>query len=254
MQSIEADGSIRNPWRPHDPFVRDALREAAFCELRLIYDSSNDVFLATLDHPEHGQGLGVYKPARGERPLYDFPSSTLHRREVAAFEFAQLLGWPIIPPTVPATGPYGEGSLQLFIEHEPSEHYFRLRDADTYDDQLVRFAAFDLMANNADRKGGHLLRGPDGQVWGIDHGLCFHQSQKVRTVIWDYAGTRLPRAWLHDIRRALGCLPDDDSAAALRDCLTASELGALQRRCEALLADPVLPEMFPYRCVPWPVI
>jgi uncharacterized repeat protein (TIGR03843 family) len=253
MSAIGADGTITNDWRPGDPFVLDALREAAIGELHLVYDSSNYVFLAELQHPEHGAGIGVYKPARGERPLWDFPGD-LYRREVAAFEFSRLLGWELIPPTVEVDGPHGPGSMQLFIEHDPSEHYFELRDRDDYDDQLVRFAAFDLIANNADRKGGHLLLDPDEHVWGIDNGLCFHDEQKLRTVIWDYAGTRLPRKWLTDVRRARACLAEGEPGAALRDCLTRREVTALERRCGELLANPVLPEMFPYRCTPWPLI
>ncbi len=253
MTAIGADGTITNDWRPGDPSVVDALRTAAIGELHLVYDSSNYVFIAELEHPEAGAGLGVYKPGRGERPLWDFPGD-LYRREIAAYELALLLGWDLVPPTVEVDGPHGPGSLQLFIEHDPAEHYFELRDRDDFDDQLVRFAAFDLIANNADRKGGHLLLDPDGHVWGIDNGLCFHEEQKVRTVVWDYAGTRLPRAWLRDVRRAADCLVDGAPAAPLRDCLTRREVSALASRCADLLAHPVLPEMFGYRCVPWPLI
>lgn len=254
MTSIGADGTIRNAWEPGELWVPDAMRAAAMDDLRLIYDSSNYVFLVTLTYPEHGSGLGIYKPRRGERPLHDFPSATLYRREVAAYELSRLLGWDLIPPTVEVEGPQGVGSLQLFIEHSPAEHYFELRDRDIYDEQFVRFAAFDLLANNADRKGGHLLLDPRGHVWGIDNGLCFHEQHKVRTVIWDYSGSELPEPWLDDIRRVIECLPGDDAATALRDCLDRDELRALIARCRELIARPVLPEMYPYRCVPWPLI
>lgn len=254
MTSIGADGTIRNAWRPGEPWVPDAMRTAAMDDLRLVYDSSNYVYLARLVHPEHGDGLGIYKPRRGERPLYDFPSATLYRREIAAYEFSRLLGWDLIPPTVEAEGPQGVGSLQLFVEHNPAEHYFELRDRDVHDEQFVRFAAFDLMANNADRKGGHLLLDPHGHVWGIDNGLCFHEQHKVRTVIWDYSGSELPDPWMEDIRRVIECVPADDEAETLRRCLDGDELAALIARCRELLARPVLPEMYPYRCVPWPLI
>ena len=254
MTSIGADGSIRNDWQPGESWVPDAMRDAAMDDLRLVYDSSNYVFLVTLTHREHGRGLGIYKPRRGERPLYDFPSATLYRREIAAYELSRLLGWQLVPPTVEAEGPQGVGSLQLFIEHNPAEHYFELRDRDVYDEQFVRFAAFDLLANNADRKGGHLLLDPAGHVWGIDNGLCFHEVQKLRTVIWDYSGSELPAPWIEDIRRAVACLPASDEAAALRGCLRRDELAALIDRCRDLLARPVLPEMYPYRCVPWPLV
>ena len=150
--------ALTNAWTVDDAHVEQALREAELRELRLIYDSSNHVFLATLVHDDYGQGLGVYKPARGEQPLHDFPYGTLHRRELAAYELSRLLGWDLIPPTVEREGPEGVGSLQLFIEHNPAEHYFEFRTDERHHERLVRFAAFDLLANNADRKGGHLLR------------------------------------------------------------------------------------------------
>ena len=244
-----------NAWAPSDAHAVDALREADVGELRLIYDSSNYVFLASLAHPEHGEGLGIYKPVRGEQPLYDFPYGTLYRREVAAYELSRLLGWEIVPPTVVREGPRGVGSMQLFIEHDPREHYFALRGDPAYEAQFVRFAAFDLVANNADRKGGHLLRDASGRVWGIDQGLCFNEDDKLRTVIWDYAGTRLPDALLADIERVRAGIETGDAATRpLTDCLSQDEVVALVRRCAALLADPVLPEMYPWRCVPWPLV
>ncbi|MPZ99575.1 MAG: SCO1664 family protein [Dehalococcoidia bacterium] len=253
MAVTSADGSLQHEWRASDSWVLDALRDAEICDQQLVYDSSNYVFLTELTHREHGRGLAVYKPARGERPLHDFPFGTLFNREVAAYELSRLLGWDLVPPTVGRGGPHGEGSMQLFIEHDPSEHYFVLRERDTYDEQFVRCAVFDLLANNADRKGGHVLLDEGGHIWGIDNGLCFHQHQKLRTVIWDYAGTEVPEPWLADIRRLLDCLDDDDSLP-LRERLSRAETEALRRRARALLDQPVLPEMYPYRCVPWPMV
>ncbi len=251
-----ADSPLVNPWKPTDSWVESAMREAAFGEVRLIYHSSNYVFLADLEHPEHGRGLGIYKPARGEQPLYDFPDN-LYQREIAAYEFARLLGWDIIPPTVEAEGPHGVGSLQLFIEHDPRQHYFELRERDTYDWQFVRFAAFDLAANNADRKGGHLLLDADGAIWGIDNGLCFNRFDKIRTVIWDYAGTELPAEWVADLARVASCLGEGGPLAQpLLDRLAAGEAEALAQRIHALVQHPVLPEMESYdrRVVPWPMV
>ena len=247
--------TLSNAWSVDASYAVEALRDAEVLELRHIYDASNYVFLATLRHPQHGEGLGVYKPARGERPLHDFPYGSLHGREVAAYELASLLGWPIIPPTVERDGPQGTGSMQLFIEHDPSEQYFGFREDESLREQLVRFAAFDLMANNADRKGGHLLRDPKGRLWGIDNGLCFNRYQKVRTVIWDFSGTTLPEEWVADIGRVRGCLDAaDESSASLRACLSPAEVAALVQRCAGLAEAPLLPEMFAYRCVPWPLI
>ncbi len=247
-------------WDPWDARVEDALRTAEIGDdLRLVYNSSNYVFLARLDHPVLGAGTGVYKPRRGEQPLRDFPDG-LYEREIAAFHLSRLLGWDVVPPTVERSGPHGVGSMQLFIEHDPAEHYFELRDRDRddLDEQFARFAVFDLLTNNADRKASHLLLDPGGRVWGIDQGLCFHAHQKLRTVVWDYAGTRLPASWLDDIRRACTDLEAPEptaDAVALRTRIADRELTALLRRAHALLDDPVLPEMYEdYRCVPWPMI
>lgn len=247
---------LSNPWKPGDAWVEDALRNAEFGELRLIHHSSNYVFLADLTHAEHGHGLGIYKPAAGEQPLFDFPDD-LYQREIAAYEFARLLRWEIIPPTVEVDGPHGVGSLQLFIEHDPRQHYFELRERRELSTRFVQFAAFDLVANNADRKGGHLLLDPDGAVWGIDNGLCFHEVEKFRTVIWDFAGTTLSNGWIEDLQRAHGCLGARDAVAMpLIERLTDDEATALQARIAQLIEHPTLPdiESFPRRVVPWPIV
>lgn len=253
-QDNEADVSAPLPaWDPHDPRIEDALRDAEIGELRLVYNSSNYVFVTELTHPVLGAGTGVYKPRRGEQLLHDFPDG-LYGREIAAFEFARLLGWDMVPPTVEREGPHGIGSMQLFVPHDPREHYFALRERDALDEQLVRCAVFDLLTNNADRKASHLLLGPEDHVWGIDHGLCFHSQQKLRTVVWDYAGTGIPRAWLDDIEHACASL-EAGEAPAVTTRLAERELAALLRRCRAILDEPVLPEMYTdYRCVPWPTI
>jgi hypothetical protein len=246
---------LQNAWLPSDQRVIEALRDSEVTDLRLIADSSNYVFVADLRHPELGAGLGIYKPERGERPLYDFPYGTLYQREVAAYEYSRLLGWDLIPPTVVRAGPHGIGSMQLFVPHDPSAHFFELRKLDMYDEQFARVAAFDLVANNADRKGSHVLLGTDGRIWCIDQGLCFNTAHKVRTVIWDYVGTELPEEWQADLRRVRDCLMDGgDGAEVLSELLAKDEVAALVRRCDELLGYPVLPEMFPYRCVPWPLI
>lgn len=249
-----ADPALVNAWRASDPHVEAALRDAEFADARMIYHSSNYAFVAWLEHPDHGRGLGVYKPERGERPLHDFPDG-IYRREIAAYRLAELLGWRIVPPTVERDGPHGPGSMQLFIEHDPGQHYFALREDDRYDEQLVRFAVFDLIANNADRKGGHLLLDEEGHVWGIDNALCFHQHQKLRTVIWDFAGTPLSDDWIVDLRRVRDCIAaGDPGTEPFTSLLAAREVQALLARIDDLVAHPVLPEMYPYRCVPWPMI
>ena len=257
--TTDEDDTPYDTWDPHDPRVEDALREAELGTLQLIYNSSNYVFLTRLDHPVLGPGTGVYKPRRGEQPLHDFPDG-LYEREIAAFELSRLLGWDLVPPTVERDGPHGVGSMQLFIEHDPNEHYFALRERDDFDEQLVQMAVFDLITNNADRKASHILLDPTQHIWGIDQGLCFHAQQKLRTVVWDYAGTGIPAAWVEDIRRVTALLEADDEASveatlAFRARIADRELASMLRRCRALLDEPVLPEMYEdYRCVPWPMI
>ena len=246
---------VTNRWSPDDTYVLDALSGAEVRDLELLYDSSNYVFLASLVHPEYGEAFGVYKPVSGEAPLSDFPYGTLHRREVAAYELSCLLGWQMVPPVVEREGARGIGSMQLYIEHDPARHYFALRGEEAYREQLVRLAVFDLVTNNADRKGGHILEDGRGRLWGIDNALCFHRVDKLRTVVWDFAGTLVPGALLADIERVTRCLQSEDaSTATLRSLLHPAEVAAFVRRSAALLAQPVLPEMYPWRCVPWPLI
>ncbi|MHB8296818.1 MAG: SCO1664 family protein [Acidimicrobiales bacterium] len=199
-----------------------------------------------------GQCLGIYKPERGERPLADFPPG-LSSREVAAYELSTALGFDLVPPTVTRDGPYGLGSVQLFIDADFSEHYFTLFEHGHHHDALVRLAAFDVIANNADRKAGHCLAGPDGKIWGIDNGLCFHSSPKLRTVIWDYAGVALG----HELLACIASAFEGSSRAIeqLSPLLSEKEVCAVATRARALLAQPTLPAPNPEeRCYPWPLI
>jgi uncharacterized repeat protein (TIGR03843 family) len=211
--------------------------------------SSNHTFLArcSLD----GRSLAaVYKPGAGERPLWDFPPG-LYRREVAAFRLSEALGWHLVPETVlRPDAPLGEGSLQRFVEADFSEHYFSLLDHPHYHDQLRTIAAFDVVANNADRKSGHCLLDGDGRIWAIDNALCFHPEPKLRTVIWDFAGQQLGPRLRGDLLRVAARLP-----GGLRELLSARECQALAARAQALaeagrLPDPD-PERRPY---PWPLV
>lgn len=218
--------------------------------------SSNYTFLVSVRG--HGlEAMAVYKPCRGERPLWDFDSGTLCRREVAAYVVSRALGWPDIPPVVLRQGPHGLGSVQLFVDADVDEHYFTLRERPDCHDAFRRVAVFDYLVNNADRKGGHLLIGDDGHVWAIDHGLTFHEQFKLRTVIWDYAGQLLPADMVRDLRALNRLLADQDSspARALRELLSPAELAALRRRLDALLRDEVYPNPRPsWRNVPYPLV
>lgn len=210
--------------------------------------SSNATFLveATLGGTS---ALGVYKPERGERALWDFPRG-LHRREVAAWHLSEALGWALVPLTVPREGPYGEGSVQRFVHADFEQHYFTLREDERHHDRLRRICAFDLIANNADRKSGHCLLGEDGVVYAIDNGLCFHVEPKLRTVIWDFAEEPIPPPLLDDLRRlTAGPLPP-----VLAGLIDADERRALVRRARALVKTGHFPSETGGRGYPWPLV
>ncbi|MBI4493465.1 MAG: SCO1664 family protein [Chloroflexi bacterium] len=222
----------------------------AACEL--IPWGSNDAFVVSLADEQGARGLAIYKPRRGEAPLYDFPAGTLYLRERAAYVACRLLGWDFIPPTVIRTGPHGIGSLQLHIDADESTHFFDFRAE--RQEELQRIALFDLLANNADRKAGHCLLGKDGKVWGIDHGLTFHTVPKLRTVIWDFCGQPIPERLLSPLE-ALQSSPRRMEALrrALRQYLASPEVEAFSRRLHALLESRQYPELDRYRNVPRPI-
>ena len=212
--------------------------------------SSNATLLVELSGDGYEALRAVYKFTRGERELWDFPAG-LWRREIAAFELSQILGWDMVLPTVRRPdAPLGEGSLQRFVDSDFSQHYFTLRDAGAHDDQLRRIATFDLLVNNADRKGGHVLLADDSHLWGIDHGLCFGTGHRLRTVMWDYAGEPIPPALLDGIRR----VTNPAVLVPLDVLLDREEVDAIAERATDLLSDPVFPEPFTQRQLPWPLV
>jgi uncharacterized repeat protein (TIGR03843 family) len=197
----------------------------------------------------------VYKPRRGERPLWDFPDGTLYRREVATCALSDALGWDIVPVTVVREdAPLGVGALQRFVEHDPEEHYFTLLAG--REDRFREFALLDILANNTDRKGGHcLLDDVDGRIVGIDHGLTFHPVWKLRTVIWDFAGEPVPDPLLADVRRARHDLERGALADALDVLLSPAEIAALAGRADELVELGRFPLPDPgYHSVPWPLV
>jgi uncharacterized repeat protein (TIGR03843 family) len=210
--------------------------------------SSNATLLveATLDGTS---ALGVYKPERGERPLWDFPPG-LYRRELAAWYLSEALGWGLVPLTIERDGPYGEGSVQLFIAADFEQHYFTMREDDKHRDRLRRICVFDLITNNADRKSGHCLLGEDGTIYAIDNGLCFHTDPKLRTVIWDFADEPLPAELRDDLKRLVATpLP-----AALRELIAPDECAVLLKRARALLKIGRFPSDTIGRGYPWPLV
>ena len=237
---------------PNDPPPEDAtlLGSGTVTSVRLVPYGSNYTFLACIQAEDGRETSAIYKPCAGEIPLRDFPNGTLYKRERAAYLLSQLLGWGFIPLTVIRDGPHGVGSMQLYVEHNPNVHYFTLRDH--YDEELRRFCLFDWLANNADRKAGHVLLGAEGGVWGIDHGLTFHELRKLRTVIWDFAGEPVSKVLLDDLRRLPTLLDSGDPRAAeLRELLDSREMDALAQRLEGILEDPEFPDPSMGR-IPWP--
>jgi uncharacterized repeat protein (TIGR03843 family) len=229
--------------------------------------SSNGTYLVTVrapgspprpddDQPAPTEGDGdddlvaIYKPFRTERPLWDFPDG-LYRREVAAYELDQALGWNMVPETVVREeGPLDRGSLQRFIDADFEQHYFTLLEDEQHHPALKRMAVFDVLANNADRKGGHCLLGSDGAIWGIDHGLCFHAQPKLRTVIWDFAGEAIGDDVVADVERLVHDGLPDVMSGLLHD----EEADAVIARARALVRRPYLPEPRSDRPYPWPLV
>jgi hypothetical protein len=219
---------------------------------------SNYTFLAQAECESQSVAC-VYKPSRGERPLWDFPAASLARREVAAFLVSEVLGWSFVPCTVyREKGPLGPGSLQLYIEHDPEYHYFNFSDADRQ--QLRPVVLFDLLINNADRKGSHILKDSEGKFWLIDHGVCFHAEDKLRTVIWDFVGEPIPENLCANITQLSKSILDQNgkltsNAEPLLKYLSKAEVRALAQRGMELVSQGLFPGPDPYRRpFPWPQI
>lgn len=218
---------------------------------RFVY-GSNYTFLVEVEWQGHSTPA-VYKPSRGERPLWDFPDGTLAAREVAAYLVSQALGWELVPLTVlRSDGPAEGGSLQQFIHADPEINYFTLTESQKA--RLKPMAAFDALVNNADRKGGHILLGEDGHFWSIDHGVCFHVEPKLRSVIWDFAGDPLPPELVGDLEQFVEDLERDPLQLELSTLLSAAELRALRERAERLARGASFPVPGPGRPYPWPPV
>ena len=213
--------------------------------------SSNATFLVELCDGDTTQ-RAIYKPLRGERPLWDFPPG-IHRREVAAFHLSHALGWDLAPPTVERDdAPIGPGSMQAFVEHDPDRHYFVLVEEadDELRAQLQRLCVFDLVSNQADRKSGHCVVDRLGRLHALDNGLSFHAEAKLRTVIWDFAGEPIPSPVLNDVADFV----DAELPPELCGLLTGSELDALVRRARSVVDAGVFPTDDTGRRWPWPLV
>ncbi|MFH0181009.1 SCO1664 family protein [Streptomyces cacaoi] len=262
-----------------DPAAAELLARGELTVRGRIRDASNAALYCTVAH-EGREAACVYKPVAGERPLWDFPDGTLAQREVAAYEVSEATGWGLVPPTVLREGPYGEGMCQLWIETAPEAELLALVDAEepepgwraigfaevgegrtallvhADDERLRRLAVLDAVINNADRKGGHLLPTADGRLYGIDHGVTFNAENKLRTLLWGWAGEPLTGEAVDVLKGLRGALePGGRLAVTLAALITPAEVDATRARADALLEAGKHPEPSgDWPAIPWPPV
>jgi len=233
----------------------DALQKGDISVDGQFLSGSNYTFLGKLAYREEEMQV-VYKPVRGEQPLWDFSTGSLAHREAAAYLLSEGLGWNLVPPTVyRRKAPVGPGSVQLYIEHDPNYHYFNFEEEDHQ--RLRPTALFDLIANNADRKGGHILKDTSGHLWLIDHGLCFHVDDKLRSVVWDFGGEQIPPGLIHDLERLDDLLSPSDGPlrVELEQHLRPGEVSSLAARARRLVETGCFPQPpSSRRSYPWPPV
>lgn len=251
------------PQQPDDPKskasaltferVLEVLEKGEVCaEHGAIRWSSNYTFLISVIY-EGTELMAIYKPQQGERPLWDFPDGTLAYRERASFITSTELGWKLIPPTVLRNGPRGLGSIQFYVDHDPEHNYFSFDIS--LQAQLLNLSLFDVLVNNADRKGGHCIIDDQGRLWGIDHGLTFNVAHKLRTVIWDFADQSIPDSLINDVARLCEKLDTPNPFhEQLNTLLSDSEIKAFQRRTQRLLKTGKFPTPGPGPNYPWPPV
>ncbi|MFF1441773.1 SCO1664 family protein [Streptomyces sp. NPDC058295] len=262
-----------------DPAAAELLARGELTVRGRIRDASNAALYCTVAH-EGREAACVYKPVAGERPLWDFPDGTLAQREVAAYEVSEATGWGLVPPTVLREGPYGEGMCQLWIETAPEADLLALVDGEepepgwraigfaevgegrtallvhADDERLRRLAVLDAVINNADRKGGHLLPTADGRLYGIDHGVTFNAENKLRTLLWGWAGEPLTGEAVDVLKGLRGALePGGRLAVTLAALITPAEVDATRARADALLEAGKHPEPSgDWPAIPWPPV
>jgi len=240
--------------RPEDDLCLEALKKGAITIQGQFIHGSNYTYLVEVIYQAQKYSA-VYKPIRGEQPLWDFPQNSLAKREVAAYWVSETIGWRFVPPTTyRRQAPLGPGSLQMYIEHDPAYNYFNFSQEDKL--RLKPVVLFDLILNNADRKGSHILFDVNHKLWLIDHGLCFHVDNKLRTVIWDFAGQPIPPDLINNITLLLRDIQSKGPLyQKLLSLLKKSEINALSRRAFTLTQTSQFP--FPAenrRPFPWPPV
>ncbi|WP_046498751.1 SCO1664 family protein [Streptomyces odonnellii] len=267
---------------PRSVTVADLLAKGELTVRGQIREASNAVLYCSVSY-EGEEAHCVYKPVAGERPLWDFPDGTLAQREVAAYEVSEATGWALVPPTVLRDGPYGQGMCQLWIEseeegaappllalvegEEPDDGWKAVGFAEVGegrtallvhadDERLRRLAVLDAVINNGDRKGGHLLSAAGGKLYGIDHGVTFNVDDKLRTLLWGWAGDPLPAEVLDVLARLEDSLTEQAPLATrLAELITAAETDAVRARVRELLRTGRHPEPSgQWPAIPWPPV
>ncbi len=250
-----SESPLQPPFHPAEDDLLAFLREGALTLDGLMPWSSNYTFLGHIGNGPESVPI-VYKPIRGERPLWDFPRGTLAKRETAAYVVSRALRWNLVPPTVLRRGPHGPGSVQFFADLDQDAHFFTFQKDPGYRHLLQALALFDIVTNNADRKAGHCLAAPDGRIAAIDQGLCFNVEPKLRTVVWDFTGEFIPDRLAADLRRLRTDVHGKGALVGeLSGLLSRGEIVALERRVAELLKLGRFPDppedRRPY---PWPLV
>jgi len=237
----------------HDDFIKSVFQHGDLELKGQFMLGSNYTFLVDV-HYQNETYPAVYKPSKGEQPLWDFPESTLALREVAAYLVSEQLGFHLVPfTTLREDGPHGPGSLQQYIDYDPEYHYFNFSEEDK---QLLKpVALFDLLVNNADRKGSHVFfENGTHKLFAIDHGICFHEDDKLRTVLWDFGGHRIPDELLLPLSSLLSPpSPASNWRGILEPYLNPNEISALASRADSIIQKRLFPRQpRDRRAMPWP--
>ena len=230
------------------------LKSGQIVKHELLPGCSNAAFLIDITADTQNNHIkAVYKPKSGEKPLWDFTNGTLYKREYAAFLISNHLGWPTIPETVIREGPYGIGSVQLYIDHNPKITYFDLKSKDFH--ELKELALFDVLVNNADRKAGHCILDKHKKLWSIDHGLCFNSHFKIRTVMLEFWGTEIDTSFIPKLKNLAHELSaDSDLRYNLNNLISEDEIVSMLSRINDLVSEGIIPVLNPYHNIPWPLI
>jgi len=230
------------------------LKQFSVKGIKEVFNGSNRVFLCEMvDESSEKKILSIYKPIKGERPLRDFFVGNLCSRELAAYEISKQLGWPNLPPLVNRDGPFGFGSFQMFIDHEPKYNYFNLFDG--FQKQLKEVIFFDHIILNTDRKAGSIILDENKQIWAIDQALTFNPYTRIRTVMFEFNKMKIDDFLLSQVEKLLRIFErKEELFKILIELLSQEEIESLIARIKKLLKDRRLPELDPYINVPYPLI